>query len=139
MKNVYDIRRDNLKALIREYGGPLPLSIKIGYTNASFLVQMAGPNPIRDVTEKTARKIEDKLGLPAGWLDDADHKRQPKVKESDVAQIVRAVSAVLEDQRIDTTPKQLGEIVSLAYEHARLVGTVDEDFINRLVSLCHKK
>jgi len=38
---------------------------------------MAGPNPLRPITEKTARKIESALALPAHWLDSID--RVPKI------------------------------------------------------------
>lgn len=64
MQTTLDYRRENLRKLIEQWGGPLPLSKKLGYANASFLVQMAGPHPTREVSEKTARTIEMKLELP---------------------------------------------------------------------------
>lgn len=69
MTTEYTYRRENLRRLIEQWDGPSNLANKLGYTNASFLVQMAGPNPIRDVSERTARKIEGKLDLPRGYLD----------------------------------------------------------------------
>src|SRR5213595_2263992 len=64
-----DVRRDNLRTLIQQHDGPAALARRLGYRNAAFLVQMGGPNPSRPVTERTARDFEQKLGLPAGWLD----------------------------------------------------------------------
>lgn len=64
--DVFKQRRENLRKLVKEWSGPNNLAAKLGYTNASYLVQMVGPNPIREVSEKTARKIETALGLSAG-------------------------------------------------------------------------
>lgn len=64
--NLY--RRENLRALIKEHGANR-LARKIGYSNASYLSQMAGPAPIRNITESTARKIEEALDLQPFSLD----------------------------------------------------------------------
>ena len=69
MHTVHDYRRANLRKLANSVGGPGVLSKKLGYTNSSFLVQMAGPNPIRQVSEETARRFESTLDLVPGSLD----------------------------------------------------------------------
>lgn len=66
---THDYRRANLRKLIDSFGGPGPLAQKLGYSNSSFLVQMAGPSPIRQVSEGTARRFESVLGLDPGSLD----------------------------------------------------------------------
>lgn len=66
--NIDEIRRQNLRNLIGNTGGPGELSKAAGI-NLSFLVQMTGPNPSRAVTEKTARKCETAMNLPEGTLD----------------------------------------------------------------------
>lgn len=66
---VSDYRREHLRRLIDDHGGPTKLAAVLGYTNGSFLVQMAGPNPMRQVTEASAREYERRLGLPEGSLD----------------------------------------------------------------------
>lgn len=63
------IRLANLRFLISENGGPQNLAKKLGLTNPSFVSHLAGPNPTRIITEKTARKIEADLGLLEGWMD----------------------------------------------------------------------
>lgn len=65
-------RLRKLQTLIDKFGGPSALAKRLKHKNASFLVQMAGPNPTRPITEKTARKIEFALDLPIGWLDSTD-------------------------------------------------------------------
>lgn len=69
MRPITDIRRDNLRRLIADNDVPSAVATKLGYVNSSFMAQLAGPNPIRNVTEKTARSYEAKLGLPTGWFD----------------------------------------------------------------------
>lgn len=61
-------RRTNLRRLANTYGWTA-LAKRLGYRQPSFLVQMAGPNPTREVTEKSARRFEVDLGLPEGSLD----------------------------------------------------------------------
>ncbi|OOG56144.1 hypothetical protein [Polaromonas sp. C04] len=69
LATLKDYRRQNLRNLISDSGGPATLAQRLGYSNASFLVQMTGPNPNRDVSEGNAREYEVKLGLPNGELD----------------------------------------------------------------------
>lgn len=66
---LYAVRLDNLRMLINDSGGPQSFAKKLGLTNPSFVSHLAGPNPTRTITEKTARKIEGDLGLAHGWLD----------------------------------------------------------------------
>lgn len=68
MQLIADIRRQNLRNLIDNHGGPSAVA-KLADINLSFLVQMTGPTPIRPVSEKTARKCELAMGLPAGVMD----------------------------------------------------------------------
>ena len=73
MSTIYEIRRENLRTLTREHGTGA-VAKAAGYPSSSYISQMAGPKPIRDVQEKNARKIERSLGLPEYWL---DQKRDP--------------------------------------------------------------
>lgn len=84
---VFDYRREHLRNLIAQHGGPAALGVKLGYTNGSFLVQMAGPAPERQVTESTCTNFEKILGLeigsmsrpiavPEGTISAPDHKRR---------------------------------------------------------------
>lgn len=72
MRTIYDTRRDNLRALIGQWGGPTSLAKKLGHSNGSYIAQLAGPRPSREVSEKVAREIEKVLGLPVAWMDQ-DH------------------------------------------------------------------
>lgn len=136
MKSVYETRRDNLKALMTQWGGPTSLAKKLGHTNGSYLAQLAGPNPSREVSEKVAREIEGKLDLPRGWLDQ-EHEAgaRPHVDDAALGQCVRAVAAQIRDAGLNPNPDVYANLVSLAYEHTKLAGRVDESFIKRIVEL----
>lgn len=66
---VFDTRRANLRLLAERYDGPSQLAAKLDLRHPSYLSQLIGPNPKRNVSERTARAYEEKLGLSAGWLD----------------------------------------------------------------------
>ena len=74
---IKDHRRANLRMIIAHFGGPALLSRRLGYRNASYIVQMSGPTPARDVSAKTARMIEKELKLPIGWMDRAQTTLPP--------------------------------------------------------------
>lgn len=74
LKAVGQTRRNNLRRLIgegRRFTTQVDLASTLGVTD-SYLSQLLGPNPIRRVTEPTARKFEYKLGLRTGSLDLAE-------------------------------------------------------------------
>lgn len=66
---VFETRRANLRLLAESQGGIGVLAAKLDHANSSYLSQLVGPNPTRQVSERVARGIEGKLGLTAGWLD----------------------------------------------------------------------
>ena len=60
-------RTANLKKLIRMYVNASDLTRKLGYSSrASVSLMASGQRPI---TERTARRIEEKLKLETGWMD----------------------------------------------------------------------
>ncbi|ANA34307.1 hypothetical protein [Ralstonia mannitolilytica] len=142
------IRRANLKRLYAIHGGPTRLAELLGLANGSYLSQMAsGTRPIRD---RWARKIEDTLRLPRGWMD-TDHSDAPlfapptaspntptaaataAATEDLTTHTVLAVSAALGDIRV--SPTTLATLVSLVLEHSRMVGGVDDTYLRKLISL----
>lgn len=69
IESILRTRRDNLAILAGlQNGGWAGLGRRLGVSK-QHLVNMAGPNPTRPVTEKTARMFENLLRLPDGWLD----------------------------------------------------------------------
>lgn len=136
MPTDYENRRTNLRRLIEQWGGPSTLSAKLGYSNASFLVQMAGPNPIREVSEKTARRIEKKLDLHQGFLD----SRPEKVEAVDISiklvtDVVRVVAQACQDAGLKLSPTKFADLVSLVYEDAAQHGKLRGDFLKSIIQL----
>lgn len=63
-----EIRRANLRLLAEQYGGQRALADKADIV-PSQLSHIIGMNPIRNLGEQLARKIERNLGLSTGFLD----------------------------------------------------------------------
>ncbi|WNL46521.1 S24 family peptidase [Dyella sp. BiH032] len=77
MRPVRDIRRSKLAQLERESGTPAKLADRIGKNRAQVYQWLAVPKgdddrSSRDMSDETARDIEQRLGLPAGWMDNDD-------------------------------------------------------------------
>lgn len=135
MRTIYDTRRDNLRALIGQWGGPTSLSKKLGHANGSYVAQLAGPRPSREVSEKVAREIEQKLGLPVAWMDQ-DHPRNGQhLDDETLTECVRAVATVLRDAGLRPDPETYGTLVQLVYDRVKLAGRIDEHHIKRLAQL----
>ena len=63
-----EIRRTNLRFLAEKYGGQRALA-EAANLMPNQLNHIIGPNPIRNLGEQLARKIEISLGLTKGYLD----------------------------------------------------------------------
>lgn len=144
-------RRENLRRLIEEADGPKNLAEKLGYANPSFLVQMTGPNPTREVTEKTARKYEEKLGLPEGSLDwpveNKGRAPQPTSKPAAPAsgdtavsmEVIRLVGTACAAENVQLPPVKFADVVQFALLQAIETGrTPSEDSLRRLIALIAK-
>lgn len=139
MGDVFERRRTNLRHLIEQWGGPLHLSQKIGYRNASFLVQMAGPNPNREVTERTARRVEEALGLPPRWMDSelgSMPNGHPAVDSRLVGRAAQVVAQTAEEGGLKLSPSLPGDLVALVYADAEAHGgSIRADFVDNLLKL----
>jgi transcriptional regulator with XRE-family HTH domain len=65
---VHEIRRQHIRRLAEQHTAA-ELARRLGLKSSSFISQIAGPAPVRPVTEKTARRIEEVMGLEPGLLD----------------------------------------------------------------------
>ena len=139
--NVNETRLANLRRLIQEHNGPSALAKKLGYTNASFIVQMTGPNPMRSVTEKTARSFEKKLGLPTGALDQPQAQEAPTMPAASAqmplaVDVIRLVGRVLEDEGVNLPPVKFADLVAFALTESveqQRIATPDQ--VKRVVRL----
>lgn len=152
---ILEIRRQNLRKLMRDMGAN-NLAVKLGYRQSSFLSQMAGPNPTRDITEKTARAYEKSLELPSGALD-APQEPGPGLQSGKiplpgaeaapalvstadmitiVLQATRSLGRVAEAQEVSLPPNKFGNVLAMiikdASEHG---GQVRHEYIAEVVEL----
>jgi hypothetical protein len=130
-EDVFANRRGNLRALIIQHEGATNLAKLLGYSSPSYLSQMVGPNPTRQITEKVARQVERKLLLPDGWLDKKPTTYQVKVDEQQIGALVLLVGQILKENSISVTPEQFANLVTLANERE----AIDETYIRRLINL----
>lgn len=77
MKEIDEIRRENLRLIDAQYGGPSAAAAACGMSHAQFTNLRDGAKDSktgrqRGMRATTARKIEKSLGKPVGWLD-TDH------------------------------------------------------------------
>ena len=123
------IRRENLRALAAIHGKKT-LSIKLGYLQPSFLSQMIGPNPTRDISEKSARSYERKLSLEDGFLDrpllssglanpvqgtvESFSSAQIKKINDMLVEVVQLVGSSLQSEGITLPPTRFANLLTLA-------------------------
>lgn len=128
------VRRANLRNLIEQWDGPTNLAIKLDYSNASYLVQMAGPHPTRAIGEKVARRIEQALELPVGWMDQPPGQT-PKVDTQTVFEVLKEVTRLIEAEGASIPMSKLSEIVALAYKDYETSLRIRPDYISLLIRL----
>ena len=158
LSRVATIRRDNLRTLC-DIHGTAGLARKLGYRSPSFLSQMTGPNPTREVTEKSVREFERRLELKLGTLDNegwdptlpeqpvaapapvveppaAPVPPAPSNNTSTVADVIRVIGQVSVAENVDVPPAKFADMVALGFadsmDHG---GSPRESFIKDLVHL----
>lgn len=129
-------RRDNLSKLIDKWHGTTPLAKHLGLSGPSYLSQLAGGT--RPFSEKTARKFEEKLGLPLGALDAMEGAPAAfaGTDHSLIAASVRAVGEELGRHKITLSSQKFAELVAVVYEHAVSAnGKIDSVYISKVIKL----
>lgn len=135
MATVFELRRESLRRLMQQWGGPTSLAKKLGHSNGSYIAQLAGPHPTRDVSEKVAREIEHKLQLPDAWMD-RPHRGEPGQPETGLLiDVVAAVKDMIDSEGIKMTKSNLADMVDLVYERSSEAGAVDLAYLRRLIKL----
>lgn len=125
---LLDVRRNNLRAL-REERGAESLAKALGLKNTSYLSQLIHRH--RAITERTARTWEKRLGLRAGWFDQAHQEIGPStVVDID---LLTKVNEVIDSLQIRgaITHRQRATIIATCMALKRS----DPAYISMLVSL----
>lgn len=131
----------NARLAIERAGGVGQVAAKMGYANASFLVQMFGPNPTRPASEKTVRKMETVLGLAPGSLDSTPKAQLPpaaatQINTQQLVQMMQMVGRLANEEGVQLNPDRSASLVAMAYEEsAEHPGQVREGKIRQVVQL----
>jgi hypothetical protein len=112
--NSKEIRRKNLRELVRKADSGAAFA-KQADIAPSLLSQILSQNPTRNIGDKLARKIEERLRLPSGWLD-SNHtpeassapinQADSRDKSADRYRALLALGAMIED----FTPAEFAEL-----------------------------
>lgn len=96
--DIYAIRKQNLLSLL---AGKTQRSCADRWeTSPSTLSQIVSKNPVRNLGDELARKIEQAEGLPSGWLDHV-HKGDAASQSQDVAALTLAEKRARLEQELD--------------------------------------
>ncbi len=99
MRDIDEIRRENLGLIERELGGPNEAAKLIGMSASQFTNLRKGAKDSktgkpRGMHKDTARKIENRAGKPLGWLDVEHSQNAPDAGHS--AHSTPSLAAALE-------------------------------------------
>lgn len=135
MPDIAEIRRRNLRRLVTEHEGMNNLARKLGLTKGAYISQLLTDPPMRQISEKTARKWEKTLRLPQGWLDGGG---QRSVDTGLLEQVLTAVLDALKAARVDLPPAGLAQLLVMQYTDAVSGGGLDEERIRNFVKLLRR-
>lgn len=135
MEQIQRIRRERLKAVLEEQGGAAHVARKLGQAGPSYLGQLlAGKRPI---TEKTARKLEEQMGLAYRALDEepgAGHLPFEGIDGTLMTECAYAVAKALDAAGITITATRVADMIIAVYEHSAAGGAVDAEYVTRMVA-----
>lgn len=143
VNSVYERRRVNLAARLRETGAKQALAIKLDMTAPQISHWLREPDKAnaRKIAEDSARQIEGALGLTPGELD-RDHGaltvtpvQQQPVEAELLTATTRAVILEVGKLRGPAIAEKVAGIVTLAFAHAREHGELDYGYVHQLVKL----
>lgn len=137
MLDIADVRRTNLRKLVGENEGMSNLARRLGLTRGSYISQLLKEPPIRDISEKTARKWEKALDLPPGWLDKTTHQtagtEAGRVDVALLAKVIETLKRELHKGRVSLAPAQLAEFIAMQYADSVPTGRVNIERVRTLL------
>jgi SOS-response transcriptional repressor LexA len=115
MKDIDEIRRENLRLLERECGGPTAAAERVGMSPAQFANLRDGARDSRTgkprgMRKETARRIEESCGKPAGWLDAEHDSRIPNASISaPKGGLTKELPTSVRDNLTEDSPQTFGK------------------------------
>jgi plasmid maintenance system antidote protein VapI len=128
-KTMDTLRRENLKRLASQQT-PTSIAKTMGWAGPSYVSQLI--NGHRPITEKTARRIEERFSLDERWMD-REHEAI-RADETLTMQAMQIVARVLQETGVPVGPRRMVKMVEIAVEEA-VNGVIDEGVVRRMVEL----
>lgn len=129
--NLEDLRRKRAKLLARQVDGPSGFADIVGIST-SYVSQIIGPHPRREIGERLARKIERAFNKPVGWLDgmseEEDTQQKIHVDIEKLARLIHTATTMLNHHGAEIQEHKLAKILATAYEES-----TDEASENRIL------
>lgn len=135
-----DIRRANLKRVVRELGGHAAVAKRLKLAGSSWVSQLI--QGIRPFTEKTARKFEKGLGLKQGSLDipgsldglenvpDSVNRDVPGISEA-----LACVNSLLSTRKQTLSNAKFGIVVEIVFSQGIKHGTIDAELAAKILDM----
>lgn len=149
--DLIETRIANARRAFARVGGVGQVAKRLGYANASFLVQIFGPNPTRAPSEKTMRKIEAALDLPIGSLDWPSHTDwaqshrsppagamamgAPGINVDRLGHAIRLMKRLEVEEQVELSVDRLSSLVAMVYEDTAEQGQLREAKWRQVVQL----
>jgi hypothetical protein len=135
MDKIQTIRRERLRDVIESQGGAAIVARKLQQAGPSYLGQLLAAK--RPITEKTARKLEEGLGLPYRALDEepgAGHLPFEGIDGELMTTCAYTVAKALDAAGISITATRVADMIIAVYEHSAAGGAVDAEYVTRMVT-----
>lgn len=135
-----EIRRENLRRVVRELGGHAAVAKRLKLAGSSWVSQLI--QGIRPFTEKTARKFERGLGLKQGYLDQV---RSPDELDSvpgsvnrdvpGISEALAVIDSLLSTRKQTLTNERYGRVVEIVFSQGVKHGTIDAELAAKILDL----
>jgi hypothetical protein len=135
MSQVQQIRRENLRTVLRQHGGAAKIARKMGLASTSYISQLLSGH--RPFGEKAARNIEKRLELEEFSLDKKPGEAVP-FSGTDRVMLTDAVRAIDEETsalKVKLAPEKFARLVAHVYEMGVHSGAIERSEVRKILEL----
>lgn len=109
MKDITEIRKDNLRELLGRYEGRIVALAEAIGKSQSLVTQWLSSKTNKPMSNDSARDIERALGLPYAWMDNVQHDSQIPLILRDV--IICTEQAIRQEGIRHLTPEKKADLI----------------------------
>lgn len=135
MDELINVRRKNVRQLVKQHGGAARLTERLGYANKGTVSRLVDDNPPNNLSHRQARFFEERLALSPGTLDRIEGD-PPATADCDFSLVLADLVNALGEQRLAAVPEEkFGEICSFVLSRYRANQPIDRRFLMRIIGL----